>query len=112
MVEFEHYAGAIKDIEREIARTGIALGIDWNDEKQVRQLAIEAVDHYGDDLKRTAAHPEDTTTSAKVKLFGLAALMLRSMEESADLGIESHGGPIWKTFGRALWVEAERRKKR
>ena len=111
MVEFEYYVGAMQDIEREIARTGIALGIDWNDEKQVRQLVVEAFDHYGDDLRQTAAHPEDTDMAAKVKLFGLAALMLRTMQESADLDIESHGGPIWKTFGRALWVEAERRKK-
>ena len=112
MVEFEYYAGAIQEIEREIARMGIALGIDWNDDRQVHQMVVEAFDHYGDDLKQTSAHPEDTTMSAKVKLFGLAALMLRAMQESADLGIESHGGPIWKTFGRALWAEAERRQKR
>ena len=43
-------------------------------------------------------------------LFGLANLMLRTMEESAGVGIESHGGPVWKAFGRALWAEAAVRK--
>jgi hypothetical protein len=36
--------------------------------------------------------------------------MLKTMEESAIVGIESHGGPVWKAFSRALWTEANRNK--
>jgi hypothetical protein len=32
--------------------------------------------------------------------------MLKTMEESASIGIESHGGTAWKAFARALWAEA------
>jgi hypothetical protein len=47
---------------------------------------------------------------ARVDLFGLAALMLKTMAESADQGIESHGGSAWKAFAKALWAEAALRK--
>ena len=36
--------------------------------------------------------------------------MLRTMEESAGVGLKSHGGPVWKVFGRALWSEAQQRR--
>jgi hypothetical protein len=42
---------------------------------------------------------------AKVELFGLAALMLKTMTESATRGFETHGGTAWKSFARALWAE-------
>ena len=32
--------------------------------------------------------------------------MLRVMKESADDGIITHGGPVWKALGRALWLQA------
>jgi hypothetical protein len=36
--------------------------------------------------------------------------MLRTMEESAGIGIESHGGVAWKAFAKALWAEVASRK--
>ena len=36
---------------------------------------------------------------------GLAGIMLKTMEESAEHCIESHGGEAWKAFARALWAE-------
>jgi hypothetical protein len=44
---------------------------------------------------------------AKVDLFGLAGIMLKTMEESASTGIMSHGGGAWKAFAKALWAEKE-----
>jgi hypothetical protein len=110
MAGFENYQEATRKIEHEIERMGVALGIDWTDEVQVRALAREALEHSQDRIHQAAADREDQQLGAKVTLFGLASLMLRTMEESAGVGIESHGGPVWKAFGRALWAEAERRR--
>ena len=73
-------------------------------------LAREALDHSQDRIREAAASPDDHQLGAKVTLFGLASLMLRTMEESAGVGIESHGGAVWKAFGRALWLEAQQRR--
>lgn len=110
MAGFENYDRNTREIEQEIERKGVALGIDWSDEAQVRELAREALDHLAEDLKLAASSPVDHRLMAKVDLFGLAALMLRTMEESAEVGFESHGGPAWKALARALWAEAQLRK--
>ena len=111
MAGFENYDQGTKEIELEIERKGIVLGIDWTDEVQVRALAKEALDHSADDVKLVTSGAVDRQLLAKVDLFGLAALMMRTMAESADIGIESHGGPAWKAFAKALWAEAALRKK-
>ncbi|MBI4988230.1 MAG: hypothetical protein HZC23_05345 [Rhodocyclales bacterium] len=97
------------EIEREIVLRGIFLAIDWADEVQVRQLARDALA-----CRMDPSHPEcrptDRTLLARLELFGLAQLMLTLMRQSAQAGIETHGGPVWKAFGRALWLEAENRQ--
>ena len=45
MAGFENYQQEIRKIEDEIEHMGVALGIDWSDEAQVRALAREAMDH-------------------------------------------------------------------
>jgi len=110
MAGFENYQDATRDIELEIERMGVALGIDWSNDAQVRALAHEALTESTDLVRQAAADPADQQLGAKVTLFGLANLMLRTMEESANVGLETHGGPIWKTFGRALWAEAALRR--
>lgn len=110
MAGFEDYAEGTREIELAIVRKGLALGIDWNDSVQVRALAREAFEHLAEDIKNAAGNPADHRLRARVDLFGLAGLMLRTMEESAGEGIISHGGPAWKAFARALWAEADARK--
>jgi hypothetical protein len=105
VADFEHHAEQARAIELEIERKGIALGIDWKDAAEVRALAHEALDHYAENVHRAARDPHDRRQMAKVELFGLAALMLRTMEESATGGFEVHGGDAWKAFARALWAE-------
>lgn len=104
MSGFENYPAEAKALEQKIVRLGIALGIDWSDQVQVRGLAREAisVEH---DRTLTAASHGDRAALAKAELFGLAALMLKTMEESAHEGFLTHGGPVWKIFGQALWAE-------
>ena len=103
MTGFEDYARNTRDIERAIEQKGVVLGIDWNDEQQVRALARAALAQTPADTARVEAH--DHKRMARIELFGLAALMLQTMQESASVGIETHGGPVWKTFARALWAE-------
>ena len=43
MTGFENYAASTKEIELQIERKGVVLGIDWNNEAQVRKLAREAL---------------------------------------------------------------------
>ena len=110
MTGFENYTENTREIELEIERKGIVLGIDWTDDVQVRALAREALDHSAAEVKLVAASPQDRKLMAKVDLFGLAAIMLKTMEECAGVGFECHGGPAWKALGKALWAEVELRK--
>lgn len=112
MAGYENYDEIAKRIEHEIIVKGIVLGIDWTNESQVGALAHEALDHLADDVKRAAAGHVDYKLMAKVDLYGLAAMMLQTMKESADTGFESHGGVAWKAFAKALWKESELRKSR
>ena len=109
MAGFENYTRDAAEIEAEIVRKGIALNIDWEDTLEVRALAHEAVNHLAENVKIAANDPADYALLAKVELFGLAGIMLKTMEESAGEGFESHGGPAWKAFAKALWAEAKLR---
>lgn len=93
--------GAI-EIETQIARLGIALGIKWDDEAQVLDLAKESLYHSKEALAQFSQNHNDYRLKAKMELFGLAALMMQIMKDSADEGIHTHGGVAWKAFSKAL----------
>jgi hypothetical protein len=100
----ENYGMEVARIEREIERKGVILGIDWDHPAQVQELAHQAFHcHTG----APDCDVDDPVQRARVELFALAQLMLAVMAESAENGIESHGGALWKTFARALWREKE-----
>lgn len=105
MAEFTNFSREAKEIELEIERNGIALGIDWEDEEQVRALAKEALHYHLGGEHLSGATDEGRTLLTKVELFGLAGLMLKTMTESADVGVHTHGGTVWKLFGKALLEE-------
>jgi hypothetical protein len=102
MAGFENYAQEAEQLEVEIARKGVALGIDWENEIQVRQLARDALDCR---LVHVNCQPETPEERARLELFGLAQLMLTVMRESAGENIHTHGGTVWKSLARALWAE-------
>lgn len=106
MAGFEDYVKSAQEIEAELVRKGIALGIDWSNDGEVRALAREALNHQPDDMSISTSTPIDYRKMAKIDIFGLAGIMLKTMEESAGYGFESHGGPAWKALARALWAEA------
>ena len=95
-----------KGIEAEIERMGVALGIDWNDEHQVRALAKESLEHAQEAVTEYEHEHSDYRLKAKVTLFGLAAMMMDIMAKSADQGIHTHGGLAWKSFSKALMRES------
>lgn len=105
MPGFENYRGDAADIEREIVRMGLVLGIDWNDPGTVHQLAREALNchRFASEGSRQPAEPR---AAAKLELFALAQLMMTVMRQSADEGLHTHGGPAWKALARALWQES------
>lgn len=105
MAGFEFFNEETQMLEKELARLGYALGIDWSNDAQVRALAREALSGGHKQMDESAKQATNYSLRAKTELFGLAALMLRVMEKSADGGAMSHGGPAWKAFGRALWEE-------
>ena len=83
--------------------------MDRSDEVQIRALAREALDHLQEDITVAASGQVDDKLLAKVDLFGLAGIMLKTMEESASIGIMSHGGDACRAFAKALWAEKELR---
>ncbi len=93
-------------LEVEIERMGIALGINWNDNFQVHQLAKEALEHAQEALEQYAHDRSNFQLRAKVELFGLAAMMMNLMKESAGKGIHTHGGTAWKALFRAMMEES------
>lgn len=105
MPEFENYAAEARQLEIEIERKGVILGIDWNNEAEVRRLARRALKSHGDTIE--LMDPPDTLKGkVTLEIIGLSQLMLKVMQQSADDGIHTHGGPVWKSLGRALWEES------
>jgi hypothetical protein len=104
---FENFSSEALQLEREIERKGFILGIDWNDEAQVRQLARQALDCK---IGRANCDMKDPLDRPRVELFGLAQLMLTVMKESAGADIHTHGGAAWKAFAHALWTEHDLRQ--
>ena len=107
MSGFENYSSEARQLEHEIERKGVILGIDWNDAVQVRELARAALDCK---IGRANCDIKDPLDRSRVELFGLAQLMLTVMKESANADIHTHGGTAWKAFAHALWTEHDLRQ--
>lgn len=102
---FENYSREAQQIELEIERKGVVLGIDWDNEPQVRAVARKAL-AGSQESTNAAFHGLHWNERAMVELIGLSQLMLTVMQQSAAEGMQTHGGRVWKSLGRALWVEA------
>ena len=109
MAGYENFLEDSAQIEKEILRRGVVLNIDRSDEVQLHALASEALDHLNEAARIPVREPVDYEQLAKTDLFGLAGVMLTMMAASARRGVQSHGGPAWKAFAKALWSEAQRR---
>lgn len=105
MIGFENFARDAEDLEHQICMLGVAIGLDWTDQTAVRALAREALDGGAAHVE-ALVRSQDRTERARGELFGLGVIMLKTMEESAEMGIHTHGGPCWKAFGKALIEES------
>ncbi|WP_018604828.1 hypothetical protein [Uliginosibacterium gangwonense] len=99
MAQFEDQQGDALQIAHEIGRMLIALRIDWNDAKEMRAIAREALAYH------THGKPSAPLPRTKLELFGLIGLMLKTMEEGAEFHRLIHGNDVWKAMARALWEE-------
>lgn len=108
MAGFEPYARDAEALEHEMVVRGIMLGIDWNDPGAVHALARELASGGAAHIQ-ALARDDDTRNRARGQLFAFAILMQQTMAESAAHGIHTHGGPVWKSFSRALMQAMESR---
>lgn len=106
MSELENQRDDAHRISAELAVVFMALGLDWTDDLAMRSIAREALACHAEDISRHI-DPENIEARAKQKLFGLTALMLRTMQEGAELGMHVQGSDLWKAFSKALWAEKE-----
>ena len=67
MSGFENYSREAALIEHEIETKGVILGIDWNNEVQVRELARQALDCK---LGALDCEPDEPLDRARLELFG------------------------------------------
>ena len=102
MSQLEDHWNEVSRIETELLRKMTVLGLDWHDNAAMEQLASECkAFHSADADAAYASH--DTRRITKAQLFGLASLMLRTMENAAREGRDVHAGEVWKAFGKHLY---------
>ncbi len=106
MPGFGDFARTADEIEREISRRGVALGIDWSDQQRLHALARQALSCPRGSMGRMVRSPI-RTEKLTGELFALAELMFQNMRKSAEVGQVTHGGTAWKAFGLALYEEYE-----
>lgn len=107
MSGFGHYERTAREVEQEMVKRGIALGLDWSDAATMRALAREALECSSASRLELLRHA-DYAQRGKGELFALSELMLSTMRQSALIGVHTSGGQVWKAFGRALYEEAAR----
>lgn len=101
------------ELELQIERTCLALGLDFHDEYQVRMFARDVLQNI--DRLRKAAREGDMQARIKVELYGLAMLMHKT--NSATFGSDylnqfakvTANQSAWAAIAQALWSELEAR---
>lgn len=102
MSQIENHWDEVAQIETELRRYMMALGLDWHDEAAMEQLAYECK-AFGPSEAQAAYASHNSTLINKAKIFGLASMMMRTMESAARENRDVHGGEVWKAFGKHLY---------
>lgn len=102
MSQIENHRNEVSQIETELMREMIALGLDWHDDAAMRKLALECK-AFGPADADAAYASNDSKRITRAKLFALVSLMLRTMESAALENRDVHGGEVWKSFGKHLY---------
>jgi len=101
------------ELELQIERTCIALGLDFHDEYQVRMFARDVLQNI--DRLRKAAREGDMQARIKVELYGLAMLMHKTNSATFGAGYMNQFAKVtvnqsaWAAIAMALWNELESR---
>lgn len=103
MSQTEDHWDEVSQIETEIIRHMIALGLDWHDEAAMTLLAMECKAYHPDNAQ-TAYKSGDQRLVTKARLFGLVSTMIQTMENAARENREVHGSAVWKAFAKHLYV--------
>jgi len=104
MTGFGHYDRTVAELEKEIAICCILLDLDWTDEAQVRTLIGECLcGASGQRLDMLRA--PDKRTRIRGKLFALLTLLLDTMRQSAQAGVQATGSELCQALNRAF-IEA------
>jgi len=102
-----------RDIELEIERKCLVLGIDVANAHQVQRFAHDLLQNI--DTLRNAASSGDRVADSKVELYGLSVLMHKTYSESLGAGYLAQFDELakqqkaWAIVARAIWRELEER---
>jgi hypothetical protein len=102
MSQSENHWSEVSQIETQLMRHMIALGLDWHNEIAMKKLAVECK-AFGPHEARAAYQTKDRTLITKAELFGLVSTMLKTMENAAIEERDVHGGEVWKALGKHLY---------
>ncbi len=105
MSQIENHYDEVSRIETELKRHMIAIGLDWNNEVAMKQLAAECKS-FKPANAQAAYHSHDQKQKTKAEIFALASLMLRTMASAAADNRDVHAGEAWKAFGKHLYDDA------
>ena len=103
MSQAENHWDQVSQIETELMRHMIALGIDWHDEIAMQKLASECK-VFGPGNAQAAYVSNEQKQITRAELFGLVSVMLRTMESAALEGRDVHGGEVWKSLGKHFYT--------
>ena len=103
MSQNENHWSEVYQIEIELMRHMVALGLDWHDEAAMTQLASECK-AFGPADAQAAYASNVQRLITKAELFGLVSVMLQTMESAARERRDVHGGEVWKAFGKHLYT--------
>jgi hypothetical protein len=101
------------ELELEIERHCIGLGLDTKDEVQIRQFVHEMLQNM-EQLKLAASNHE-TTARAKVELYSMTMMLHRAnlkaygADYMANLAVLEKHEPAWAALAKAMWSELESR---
>ena len=103
MSQTENHWTEVANIEIELQRYMIALGLDWHDDYAMSQFATECK-NFGPSDAKAAYTSKDQTLITKAKLFGLVSTMIQTMASAALDNRDVHGGEVWKAFAKHLYT--------
>ncbi|HLP98208.1 MAG TPA: hypothetical protein VK149_07165 [Sideroxyarcus sp.] len=101
------------ELELEIERHCIGLGLDTTDEQQVHQFAHEMMQNM--EQLKDAANKGDRTARAKVELFSMIVMMHDANNKAfgpgymAQLDALKKREAAWAAIAKAVWGELESR---